>query len=439
MECPNLKLISRDGKYYLYLNGELEFELSQGDKRKNHHMYQFYQFKNDQCSPLKNPIPRDAYYLNKPFSHLQFLQGPVSLTYFANVRGKRWFLFGDNHKDYRGECLTCDAPRCYKIEQYLENAFITTKCRIDFYHELDYQINPDLPLIAEDNTPFNDVRRKFHRCFQREKREQCQKDYPNVRFHYTDIRQFATNTSKRSTPVLLVLIWEYLNEIRTKWESVPDNLKEKIKLWPKEIVDKNLIAKYLKAYQTKLRLGEIYQEIVNQEEFPDTYSIITKNLKNETVAEQIKGEDGQTLINKILVQLKKIKDESIKDKIKSFYEAKIEKIVKLNEKLKLITNEEDLIEKMALMILFALGLMMDIYVLGRIFREDLQQDWNSKEIWIYAGDFHIQNYVNFIEKYLGVETGKVTLHPASREKIKKSDVIRCLNYKELEDNPLPQL
>ena len=65
-------------------------------------------------------------------------------------------------------------------------------------------------------------------------------------------------------------------------------------------------------------------------------------------------------------------------------------------------------------------LIMDIYTLARAFKPSLA---DGKDVYMYAGDLHAQNYYDFLKNYLG-QTKFITS--------KKLD-LRCLYNVQLED------
>ncbi len=127
--------------------------------------------------------------IKKMYSSPVFISGPVSCTEYyreTDTDGKaspmRIYVFGDHHS----RRTRCDA-KAVPIQDFLKRTFEENKDKIiDFYGEFDY-VSTDDKYVFISETSIGDVRKMLLKCSYRTDVSEC--EFKNVRVHYADIRR----------------------------------------------------------------------------------------------------------------------------------------------------------------------------------------------------------------------------------------------------------
>jgi len=343
----------------------------------------------------------------------KMLSGPISLTFFKDVYGKDFYIFGDEHHTKTEMCKNpCNKiGECLHIVKYFEMIFKKAPYKIDFFLEIpfidkDHVGDRDVELIGlkKNKDMIEMISSHFKKCFLPNK-NYCEMIYKNVRFHYSDIR---TKIAKKSIEPSHSFFRNYFMTFNAILEIKPlaiGYISRLLDLQPK--VFKQFLTKYIGSPS----LQELYKEVIlnmkSIKDFPTFLDYKTSEINEDN--------------NRIKKQIDGIKNKIIKKKIVKFYKDNCKIIcdnyLKAYKKLRVnIENRERILKngsylwddvfiaiensahEILLSILYAGALIMDIYTLARIFKPS-----DGKEVWMYVGDYHAQNYIVFLKHYLGEE------------------------------------
>lgn len=309
------------------------------------------------------------------------LSGPVSVTYFPNVYGRNFYIFGDDHESFEDSCKSKESTG---LINFLNKAFENTKVKIDFFIEAAF-IKGNLIMEVEDKdilmkmaeNYLASVIYNFADCLTPDK-SLCNKRYDNlVRFHYVDIRQKLLNNSEGPT---LSFFW-LLNREYDNYILGPDTLE-------------NMLSNYM-----RMNTFDWAQKYVRNNDIFDEDDFME--------AHELQEKPG---VNRITKQLDAISNPFIKRQILKYYDDKSKWIFNKYRSLfnrinfQELENVNDMTDKQKLyfmnlqrMISIAEVLIMDIYLFGRIFKDSLN---DSDEVWLYIGNHHASNVRKFLKDYL---------------------------------------
>jgi len=294
------------------------------------------------------------------------------------------------------------------IMDYLDAKFSNTKVKIDFYLETYYTKEPGIRTLEnyddsdddsdvdDDVTNFNkkdviaDLIQKFSPCLEMSKAK-CRVLYPNVRFHYIDIRTTLGIGNS------CMFIWQYMLNLE-HWINHTD---PHLKLLSDQISIPSLTSYmmgYLEVRNVKKRWESIKAEMTTYQH--KKYNGYDWPWKDSSIAESTMN------VNKVKKQVENVKDPRIRNLIKKYYEDMVGNAITRYK-----NNQKDL-EKTFTTALLTIklsiiadlgGYIVDAYTLGRIFRNyDGDQTWDSfSEVLMYVGENHSKNYHLFITQYLG--------------------------------------
>jgi hypothetical protein len=118
------------------------------------------------------------------------INGPINVMrlegYIGNIK-KVLYIYGDYHFTNQ---TSCNNDLAIDIDKYFSNEFLEVKKDIDFFLEIPATaiMNHKMPM---KNIYLDNVRNFFSRNFNIIPNKQVKKSesYPNIRFHYIDIRQ----------------------------------------------------------------------------------------------------------------------------------------------------------------------------------------------------------------------------------------------------------
>lgn len=303
-----------------------------------------------------------------------YLSGPVKLTVHYSEKYKKYiYIFGEIHIKNE-KCL--EHKHSSTMANFLSNVVRNSDKFIDIFIEQ--------PILHRETTKLfaggiiGDITDKFgSSCTEIEKT--CW-NYPNLRYHYTDIRK---NTSDHLLYLIHVLL-RPLTEGRLYGGETLDNI--------------------IKLYED------------NQKYFKDVTTLITevdkryKNFKLEKQLEHIKNNDVKTKLIQYIehnINMQANKDNSYN--IALSLEKMID-ILKMVKKQATSDNVESLLLKTDIIkhadnlymgMLKSLVYYMDMYLLARLFREfKSKRGFNSHEpkyVIIYAGNSHAEHYREFLK------------------------------------------
>jgi len=307
---------------------------------------------------------------------LKYITGPVKMTVLTGLN-RIIYLIGDVHI-YTNKGFECEPYN--EKKEYNNNSLYfpdylfrliqkNKKEQFDVFIELAYA--QDKKKSSYEEGMLENINRLFEICLEDlNYKDPCRKKFPNLRFHAMDIRKYSDN-----------FIGDNISLVTSFRNWMDDNKKNQvnIKLNREHVI---FISKF----------------IGNKD---GTYDNIDKKFW-----ELIGFSD------KLKKNFMDMPDKKVKEVIMNYYSDKIKKLInpKLNVEIKLmmLTNgkEEMNFEKDNYDALFYFFIeygvyIMDIYILGRLFKKFNDPDKNkqfTKNSVIIAGNSHIKNYEEVLKK-----------------------------------------
>lgn len=311
------------------------------------------------------------------------ISGPVSM-YYLKKNKKRIYLFGDEHYSTDGTCN----KNSVDIIDFLDKIFKNNnnnnknqnkqnqKNKIDFYLESQYS---DLEKYTKEKKMsflnnikykvFGDLSHsyllkiinyyKLKGCFMK-KEKVCRNNYPNVNFHSADFRR----------------------SVKCKYTKMMEDYT-------------NNIFFLLISLNYGSQINNFVSKLIKFDKYEKVKKYIILSLKCNTIKTQLKKCDNkfQSLINKYI----KTKFKNYDLVYKNIYNENINAIIKgIKNKKKMFSISEMSfsIQSILGMVISMNSIVMDIYLLSKMFKED------KNLIFVYAGNAHIKNYVEFLQKYM---------------------------------------
>lgn len=320
----------------------------------------------------------------KSINHINRLINVLSLNYFTSEKyNKRIYIFGEQHTTNN----TCSVKNTVTSNVY---DFINKNIKfsdkfIDIFIELayvpkNYFKNNKYKKKENLDSTLRKFEDKYKNCLYLKRN--CQ--YPNVRFHYTDVRltdflenkSFYINLSEN----IIGLYYNIEYGDLLYYQSTLLNLRE--------LLNNNIYKKERNKFLKCMNSNNVDNVIKYLSE-------IYKHTKIDKQQEKIKDDHVKSVLMEYLRSfISNIKfdfiGKNIQKIINSLPYKKKPDIKQLNEFNKLRAEQEDLDVP-----------FMDIYLMARVFRKFKQIKYqNSKEpenIIIYVGDYHAQNYSNILK------------------------------------------
>lgn len=273
------------------------------------------------------------------FEDVKFIEGPMSLTEYQRIDEKTGerihiYVFGDEHV-HNSKC-----PGSTHIVQFLKELFNKSDKKIDFYLETQYITNKkyiNYNNHISDNYLF-DLEVFFNECFNT---KIC--PYINIRFHYSDIRNPFNET-------------EFSRIFMTFYHMI----KGKQQL-TQEFIDTDIVTIIKQSHV----VSKIYKQIDN----------VNNNDK------KIINDHFKPLVDSSLLMI-------------NIYKNNVD-VKETNDFL----NNKIFIEFCFYFFLY----LMDYYLISRLMRSytkngRIDNDSKSKNVIIYVGDYHAQNYQVILKK-----------------------------------------
>ena len=337
--------------------------------------------------------------INIDLSKHKFLSGPVSL-YYLKKDDQKIFLFGDEHYSLNFNCK--DESKSIDFIKFLNTIFLTSNKKIDFLVEASYNyIEMKESNKKKIKLPQHSYLTKVidfyvkKGCFLSNKTN-CSKDFPHVRFHSVDFR--FSNLCK---PVKEI----YEIELYLMVLSVYLDMSMK----------DTIILKSLEKLMKQIKLIDNYTKLEKQ---------INKGFECTKIKKQFDSCDSHVK-SKILKYKKDAMIENSK-RYKNEYDYNMNELQKIYSKKDKSFSYSILsiyVKTLFSIIISTNCIVMDIYCISRLFKNYKDNDEHTmmKNIIIYAGAMHIENYVKFLTQYMGF---KMELETQATEK-------RCLNISKL--------
>ena len=340
------------------------------------------------------------------------ISGPVSCTRYKISDGeyvKDIYLFGDQHIMQKNFC----DEEFIEIQDYLDELFRNNKSKlIDFFIETDKEESEFDTDFDEKAHYINKVKNKFKDCILDESLNTC--PYNKIRFHKVDIRNNSIDIPYlKEVNNNLFLLHEKLPEATDIYPSDIDQVKENLKQTDKFFYDtlpqiynfcKNIIYPIIDSGNEFLysKYAELF----------DTNNIVSKEILKS----------GRYSNNIIEFSKKEINEIIISDLSPPFINLFEENRNDLNDedKFKILIgiNYNNILLAIAdfmQMIISISSVIMDSYVLSRMLKEKFSIEESSdkyksnekkygpeyiyiKNIIVYAGESHCQNYIKFLDK-----------------------------------------
>ena len=328
---------------------------------------------------------------------VKLIIGPITLTeHVSNKYNRHIYIFGDMHVNKS----TCSPDKSnwskMKIDDYIgEKILNTNKDKvIDIFSEVNQSNSFVFNIFYLTNINY-----KFQPCYQSDRKD-CK--YPNLRFHYVDIRgekdAFETLTYLRD----LIKQLQYVNKVRNKLGNDFNNIAPKMKTFHNRSMVNHLKINPL-----------IITDIFSHDQYDKLLIVIEEIARTNSSDSKIKSLKLSNLLNykKILKQVDAISNKEIKEKLLEWLDKKFKEYVNFIDFNGLLTTitlmkenhafyPENFIAKISNRLTMLGALIMDVYLLARLFKKFKQRDKEyaeeTKYIVIYAGDLHSDNYREFL-------------------------------------------
>jgi|688.fasta_scaffold327667_2 hypothetical protein len=311
--------------------------------------------------------------LNNNLIKYKYLSGPVSL-YYLKKNDKQIFLFGDEHSQLE---YGCTQKKSINLIEFLDLIFLNSDKKIDFLVESRYYyIEPKAKIEGEQDLYITNLIHYYIKkgCFLRDKKK-CSENYPNTRFHSVDYR--FSNLCKS-----MKYIWDNMNKL----------------------LDLSYDLDYSdKKFLIFRKFEKIMKNMKNMNTYDKLEKLINKSFNCKKLKEQIDNCDI-SIKNKILkykrdvmIENNKLYKKKYNDTINKFNKMYLQKDKLFNYSFAGIYADE-----LCNIIIYATVVIMDIYCLARLFKKFKNNDEQNmmKNVIIYAGAFHIENYLLFLTKYM---------------------------------------
>ena len=259
-----------------------------------------------------------------------------------------------------------------KIDNFIEKTIQMNKnVPIDIYLELPYQEKTTMPKYFESDISYiHDVKNKFYECLYK---KDCK--YPNLRVHYNDFRSIM-NKEYIESDKIRGPTYSLIQFLAGDWEDILYLEKST------EILLEKLRNVFLKSQHDNMfdLLYSIY----------DIHGKITKQYNN------IKNTKIIQIIRKYYIDLYTTNNYNKKTVLKQLNDS----ISKINESdlYKQVYRKEEH-EKIKQILINILIPILDVYLVGRLFRDYKETDKYSgiaKNSMIYVGQLHIINIRNIL-------------------------------------------
>jgi len=379
-------------------------------------------------------------------SSKELVNGPVNVVRMEGKIGqvkKIIYLFMDIHLD-PSEQRECDNIRSIDIKNYFINNFDNSNQSNKIYDFL-FEIKPTLMHKKKKNIEkgryIDSIVKIFIEGFDIEKKKSSSnsKQFPNIRLHFVDIRDYL----KHNTDSYMISLLNLTDQL---WHSAsPVNLDEiyqclsivnnRVEFLFNSLYNISNNVKYIKYKTVKNRYDLRYYVHDNFK-----YMIPKNNQEYYQNTEKDYNEQVTNIFNKLKYKYnnpnvaKKISlfiNTTIKDSFLSFSES-YKKIINIFNKLKLLQNQDDILYNLAdnskLRITIAefyneisnlysiwtsiFSNIMDAYLLRRF----LDQNKITNGI-VYTGIYHSINYIKFFVKYFNFDITHFSYLKYNKEKV----------------------
>jgi hypothetical protein len=354
-------------------------------------------------------------------NEIKYISGPVSLSYYEIPETRqKIYLFGDLHFSKEKNCLGKNQDEYMEIDDFFDALSVLTNKTVDIileqrdYFNLKNEMNLEIDYFKKLNVNnlnigyFEKIFKKYNDCLL--DKTNCSEKYNNIRLHLVDNR-IGSHTYNG------VLFFHLNYIISLLYETYQLNLKE--------LKDKNFkyILKILEYYNNFI-INYSHRNNINNERLKITKQI--NSIPNSFIREKLlqykdecieKNERTLNEINKRINKLINKINNYIKTKDFSDLDYILQTIPKIYNKF----------------VKFSV-LYMDLYTLGRLFRdfklkreEDLERK-TMKNVILYVGQAHKANFDLFIQNYLGIQ-------PVFKTEVNNSQdyyhSLRCINIEKL--------
>ena len=396
-------------------------------------------------------------------NEIKLIIGPATLTeHISNKYNRHIYIFGDIHVNE----LVCPPHKAnwfkMRIDNYIGEKILNTNK--DKMIDIFFEIDSGTKKYVNQDSYLRIIREKYKTCYQHGQK-QC--EYNNVRFHYTDIRRLTKETFNFfawGTAYLNKLIERLIRALYLRAKMLFDPTSEEIEEYNsyyaenKEEQDKRfktgfttLLNSIKEFYWVKeaVEIDKLKYE-AEKERQKQYKPIITPLLEFYYGKEKIDESklyksptpfSFETILKfqKITKQINMIPNKEIRDRLLQWSNIKFKEytpdFLGLAYYLRLLEvnpnfSVSDFLRNLKGKLLDAEVLVMDIYLLTRMFKKFKQRDQEyaeeAKYIVIYAGDFHSNNY----REFLNILGFKVIQETKSEDKTNNN--FQCLDISQFE-------
>jgi hypothetical protein len=276
-----------------------------------------------------------------PISRIDQIAGPISYREYRHPDFKL-ALFGERHDMY-GQCSKPSSAVTFS--SFLGAVLKEHPDRTyDVYIESPYKsARFPTPKYSTGSPPLNQVEIEFDGCLRLVK--DC--SYPNLRMHYMDYRYVYTSQTEMER--------YFRGEIKT-WAGLNNPFKSYF-------------------------MPEMYGNIVD--------SMVSFIMTDSKLQKEIRLSSVSDYINAYIISTSRFLKQDYSEFFNINVKPQLEVPIKNNMKLARQIFTAFLLE----------ALIMDVYMLARVFRKSI----STRNIIIYVGDAHANQYARFITKFMGVK------------------------------------
>ena len=321
--------------------------------------------------------------LNERPSRLTYVKQISGLLSFNQYtyNGTRYYLLGEKHLD--SVCIDCNITNeCYDVVSFIKY-LLNHHVKMDIFGEIKY-LNKMKEIEQEKRSSIHGQLSRtiaeFANCFNISKRE-C--PYPWARFHYADVR--LTELFYQWTEVL----YKYIN---LQSAGPGDPLLDSGILLLLRSIDIGALFEYIEYILSDARFT--------------TLSELSSAAKTMIGASALITRDGQSRIYKQIINV----PEPIRSKLIAFKEKYLDDIYQLRATLDTLrqyviasdTIDVIIIGSIVTKVVDATMILMDMYLLARMFRSYQSDSEKPKYVVVLVGNAHAVKYRRFFENYLQV-------------------------------------
>jgi len=303
--------------------------------------------------------------------------------YACQAHGKTFVIMGDWHTDTtEGDCQPSPNNNNMSIVEFISG--LIRKTKVDVFMETPHihRSRAGFTSTYGGSTNMGAIEKLFAVCLNPDK-TLCRVMFPHARFHYVDIRRIAAGNIWIDNFLSFADFRKSIEEAqkRLPWYAFMtyEALTAYVDAYPHGIDLAAWYARYIEPHATP----ELHQKMITQAfEFthPDVYAKYLRQINTSLLRDEILAFYDATIAQ--------YKVDGILHEYQGLYKKLVTSLVTANPESKaLLVRMRNILNSLDV-------LLMDVYVLARIFKPSLQ---DSNMVIIHVGSAHADNYVRFLK------------------------------------------